>query len=203
MGFGEGARGKVVFDQFYYIAYRDTQYNMKKHHGMRPQDIVVLLKIALQTDHSWYIKDLATALFLSQSELSESLHRSVFADLLAQDKKTLMRANLLDFLVYGLRFVFPQKPTFQTRGIPTAHSAFPLREHILSEINFVWPYAEGWASGLAIEPLYPTVPQASLQDAELYELLALVDALRVGRKREQNLATEFLTQKLGYAALVP
>ena len=51
---------------------------MKKHSGMRPQDIVILLKIATYGDNNWYMKDIANDLFISPSEVSESLNRSVY-----------------------------------------------------------------------------------------------------------------------------
>ena len=46
---------------------------MKKHSGMRPLDIVVLLKIALYKGENWKAKDLASNLKISASEISESL----------------------------------------------------------------------------------------------------------------------------------
>jgi hypothetical protein len=52
---------------------------MKKHSGMRPHDIVILLKIAAKDDRDWYMKDLAYELGISASEISESIHRSVIA----------------------------------------------------------------------------------------------------------------------------
>ena len=45
-------------------------------------------------------------------------------------------------------------------------------------------------------PLYPTVIQVIQSDASMYELLALVDAVRVGRARERNLAMELLRERL-------
>ena len=35
---------------------------MKKHSGMRPHDIVILLKIVTYGDNDWYIKDAANEL---------------------------------------------------------------------------------------------------------------------------------------------
>ena len=46
-------------------------------------------------------------------------------------------------------------------------------------------------------PLYPTVPEAALRDEKLYELLALVDALRVGRVREREIAITALKNRFG------
>jgi len=40
------------------------------------------------------------------------------------------------------------------------------------------------------------VPHAALRDPNLYQLLALVDAIRDGRARERNLAERDLVQRL-------
>ena len=48
---------------------------MRYHNGMRPQDIVVLLKIILLDKKDWQKKDLATELFLSPAEISLSLQQ--------------------------------------------------------------------------------------------------------------------------------
>ncbi len=53
--------------------------------------------------------------------------------------------------------------------------------------------------GFAVEPLYTSVPMAAKADPALYELLALVDTLRVGRARERNLAEEELKKRLEHA----
>jgi hypothetical protein len=99
---------------------------------------------------------------------------------------------LLEFLQYGIRYVFPQKPGPIVRGVATSHSASPLKEQINGAEEFVWPYAKGNVRGQSILPLYPSVPEAALKDKILYQLLALVDALRVGRAREKELALKEL-----------
>ena len=169
---------------------------MKKHSGMRPHDIVVLLKIAAKKNTPWMMKDLSIELGISASEISESLNRSAIAGLIAQDKKRLMQLALLDFLEHGLRYVYPQKPGAKVRGIVTAHSADPLNQEIASDDLYVWPYAEGNVRGESIEPLHPKVPEACLKDSEFYEYMALCDALRVGRAREKNLAIVELKKRL-------
>lgn len=169
---------------------------MKKHSGMRPHDIVILLKIAARGNREWLMKDLSYELGISASEVSESLNRSVFAGLLFPDKKKLMKLALLDFLEFGLRYVYPQKPGALVRGIPTAHSAPPLNNVIVSKEPFVWPYGEGNVRGQAIEPLHPKVPEACLKDAEFYQLMALCDSLRVGKVREKNIANEELKRRI-------
>ena len=47
-----------------------------------------------------------------------------------------------------------------------------------------------------MEPLYPIVPSAARRDAGLYDLLALVDALRIGRARERAFAEKEITRRL-------
>ena len=169
---------------------------MKKHSGMRPQDVVILLKIASKGQQEWLMKDLAYELEISASEISESINRSVIAGLLSSDKKELKKLALLDFLKSGLRYVYPQQPGAMVRGIGTAHSAPPLNKEIVSEEHYVWPYAKGKIRGQAIEPLYPKMPEACLKDSEFYELMALVDAIRVGKVREQKMAAEMLKERI-------
>jgi hypothetical protein len=163
---------------------------------MSPHDIVILLKIVSYGNEPWFQKPLAEALGISQSEISKSLNRSKSAGLLAQNGKTVMKTALLEFLQYGLRYVFPQKPGAVVRGVPTSHSASPLKEEIQSSEAYVWPYGKGTVRGQSIVPLYPSAPEAALKDAKLYELLALVDALRVGRARERELAIKELKNRL-------
>jgi predicted transcriptional regulator len=169
---------------------------MKKHSGMRPHDIAVLLKIATKGGGDWLMKDLSYELGISASEISESMNRSVIAGLIAPDKKRLMKAALLDFLEFGLRYVYPQQAGALVRGFPTAHSAPPLNEIIVSEEQFVWPFAGGKVRGQAVEPLHPKLPEASLKDPDFYQMMALCDALRVGKVREKNIAMEELKKRI-------
>lgn len=164
--------------------------------NMRPQDVVVLLKIVAMGYKEWFHHSLADEIGISQSEVSQSLNRSMEAGLIDQSRKKVMRMALLEFLLYGIRYVFPQKPGAVVRGIPTAHSAAPLNAVIKSEENYVWPSGVGTVRGQAIVPLYPSVLNAIKNDEKLYELLALVDALRVGRVREKELAKIELEKRI-------
>ena len=169
---------------------------MKKHSGMRPHDIAVLLKIASKGREQWYMKDLALELGISAGEISESINRSVIAGLISSDKKTLNKLSLLDFLKSGLRYVFPQQPGPMARGIGTAHSAPPLNNEIVSDEPFVWPFGKGNIRGQVIEPLHPNTPEACLKDEKYYELMALTDAIRIGKVREQNIAWEMIKERI-------
>jgi len=163
--------------------------------SMRPQDILVLLKICIE-EEGWTQVDLARSLFMSQSEISASLTRSSYARLLFDKGRRVQRHLLRNFIQHGLPYVFPQQPGAMRRGIPTAHSTSPLMAEIASEETYVWPFAKGNTRGHSIIPLYPSVVHAVQGDKCLHELLALLDAVRVGRARERNLALEILNEKL-------
>lgn len=163
---------------------------------MKPQDVVILLKIIAVDSDRWQQKSIADELKMSQSEVSQSVARSKFAGLLDGSGKKVMRLALLDFLQYGLSYVFPQKPGSLVRGIPTGYSAPPLNTIIQSNELLVWPSAKGKSRGQSIVPLYPSVVDAVTQDEKLYHLLALADALRVGKAREKDLAISELKKRL-------
>lgn len=165
---------------------------MRKHNGMRPLDVVILLKIIELSQFSWRQKDIAQSLLVSNSEVSESLNRSQKAALIDDSKQNPLRSNLLDFLHYGLKYVFPASPAGLVRGVPTAHSAPMLKGNFVGELTYVWADPDGEIRGHEIEPLYSTVPKACLLDPKLYEMMALVDMLRIGRTREVKLANDQL-----------
>lgn len=169
---------------------------MKKHNGMRPHDIVILLKISSKGNKEWKMKDLALELSISPSEVSESINRSVYAGLISGDKKRLIKTAILEFLEHGFKYVYPQQLGAMVRGLPTAYSAYPISEEIQNSEKVVWPYADGNVRGQAIEPLHPNVPKACLQDKIMYELLSLTEALRIGRAREKQIAIDELKRRL-------
>ena len=169
---------------------------MKKHNGIRPHDVVVLLKIASLKATPWMMKDIAGQLGISASEVSESINRSIYGSLIADDKRTVMKQALLEFIEFGLKYVYPQQPGAVVRGIPTAYSAAPLANKIDSHDQIVWPSPQGKIRGQSIMPLYKGVPQACLHDSVLYELLALTDAVRIGKARERKLAMDELRKRI-------
>lgn len=164
--------------------------------AMRPQDIVLLLKILLEEGKPWTQLSLARVLFMSQSEISASLVRSQYARLLHDNGRKVVRQSFMDLLQYGVPFMFPQQPGKVVRGVPTAHSTAPLKDLVESTEHYVWPYAKGTVRGHGIQPLFNTVMQAVELDAQLYEVLALVDAVRVGKVREKNLALDILRKRI-------
>ena len=169
---------------------------MRKHNGMRPQDVAILLKIVSMNTQSWQLAGLANSLRISISEISESLNRSRIAGLIDYNKKKINRQNLFEFLEYGVRYVFPQELGSMVRGIPTAHSHSIIKEVFISETDYVWPDNKGTTMGLMIEPFYPRQVEAVIEDEFFYKLLSLVDVIRVGKVREIKYAVKELRKNI-------
>jgi hypothetical protein len=163
---------------------------------MRPQDIIVLLAIANEGVQPWLAKDIAWKLGISGGEVSESLRRSKRSALYDPVSKKINRAGLLEFLVHGLRYVFPQQPGALAKGVPTTTSAPPLDKRTQSQDRYVWPSPHGSVRGFAVEPLYPSVPEAALRNPDLYALFSLTDTIRSGRSRDRELARVELERRL-------
>ena len=165
---------------------------------MKSQDIVVILKIHLWTDGTWTQPKIAQSVGMSQSETSMALKRCELSGLYNSSSGKTIQKSLLEFIIHGLKYAFPAELGPPDRGMPTAHSAPPLIDMIADDSEiFVWPYVNGTGRGITVNPLYKTVPAAAENDLRLYEVLALIDAIRVGRVRERKLAEELLIQRLG------
>ena len=165
---------------------------------LKPQDILVLLKlVGLEGD--WSYRSLAGELSMSVGEVHNALDRASRAQLFDPEERRPRLQALEEFLVHGLKYSFPAERGPITRGTPTAYAAPPLNRMISAsetEPVPVWPDPEGSQRGYKLEPLYSSVPVAARQDRNLYELLALVDAIRDGRARERNLAEKQLHKRL-------
>lgn len=101
--------------------------------------------------------------------------------------------NLAEFAVHGAKYAFAAERLPVAVGVPTSHSA-PAFAGVFApgSDDWVWPHPNGTARGQGLEPLHPSAPFAAMQDAKLYEMLALFDALRVGRARERSMALKRL-----------
>ncbi len=169
---------------------------------LKPQDLLVLLKRAASPGQVWTYAALGQVLGLSASQVHRSVQRVTEAGLAVSKGRgawQVVPEALVEFAVHGVRYAFPAKMGAVRRGVPTSFGALPLSEQISSAPGEapVWPHAEGPARGPALSPLYRHVPDAALADPALYELLALLDALRVGRNRERTLAQKLLSERLG------
>jgi len=167
---------------------------------LKPQDVVVVLKLLGYGSRRPPFAQIASDLSMSPSEIHAAVKRAQAAHLL-HGPELYSRPNesaLEEFLIHGIKYVFPAERGAASRGIPTAYAAEPLNRLIVrgDEPIPVWPYPKGESRGVAFAPLYRTVPIAALRDPQLYKLLAIVDALRDGRARERRLAEQELKKIL-------
>lgn len=164
---------------------------------LKPQDIVVAIRLAIPSSQPWTYPTLAAALHMSASEVHAAIKRAAKAGLVDAATRTARKAALLELLVHGVRYLLPPVWTSVTRGIPTAHAAPPLAATIVDDATLpVWPHPEGTLRGQGLKPLYKSVPDAARDDHVFHEWLALVDAVRSGRAREREVAIRILRERL-------
>lgn len=167
---------------------------------LKPQDLVVLLKLVSLGDKSTPYGELAESLGMSSSEVHASVGRTKTARLVTieNDRPVIVRTAFKEFLLHGAKYAFPATLGSPTRGVPTAYAAPPLASKISqpNELPPVWPDPKGEQRGISFYPLYPTAPAAAKHDRLLYELLALFDALRGGAARERQIASQLLSERV-------
>ena len=136
---------------------------------------------------------------MSASEAHAALKRAAQCGLVDSETRKAKRSALLEFIVHGLRYVLPPGWSGVARGIPTSYAAPPLSASIVQgqgELPPVWPHPEGQIRGQGLRPIYKSVPAAALRDADFYEWLTLLDAIRSGRARERELAVRLVRERL-------
>lgn len=180
---------------------------------LKPQDVVVVLKLVIMGSQPWTYAKISEELSVSASQVYRSVDRAEVALLLraaslsppppgTSKRETVhsilaIASNVKEFLIYGVKYAFPVHRGGLVRGMPTAHAAAPLDRQISSsDPPPVWPTPDGWQRGTEFSPLSKNVPQAARRDQKLYELLALVDAIRDGRARERDIAVQELTKRI-------
>lgn len=182
---------------------------------LKPQDIVILLKIISmlrlpKTERAGLLSQnrLANFLCMSASEVNAGIKRLTLSGLLSpvvdDNKKKVVfipnRAACEECLISGVKYFFPVELGTYTRGVATSYAAPIFKNHIIigDDPIPVWPYGDGDKRGLALEPLYSSVPKSLSEypDEFFYDLLVLVDAIRSGRVRERNVAIQILREKL-------
>lgn len=137
---------------------------------------------------------LATGLGIAQSAVSRSLGQLRRSGLVEDGEPRRTAAE--ELMVHGVRYVYPARLGPPTRGLPTAYSGPVLASLLVADSVLVWPTEASEAFGPSLEPIHPAVPAAALRDAPFYEIMSLLDALRVGRARERKLAQSELRARL-------
>lgn len=151
----------------------------------------VVLKIVSDGSPLAPYAQLASGLVMSASAVHACVKRARTCHLLHGSQLN-HRPNIAaveEFLVHGLKYVFPSERGEVTRGVPTSYAAEPLRSLIApgTEPMPVWAITDGDVRGVSFAPL---------RDPCFYAYLALADALRDGRARERKPAEAALHKRL-------
>lgn len=168
---------------------------------LKPHDVVVALKAALHPQERFTFMQIGSDLGISSSEAHGAVRRLNLSGLALwsrSDGVTPIRPALREFIVSGLRYVFPPSRGALTQGIPTGAGGPTLSKILLgsAEGPLVWPHTRGTVRGSSLCPLYPHAPEASQQDGLLYDALTMIDAIRAGAARDRELASFELARLL-------
>jgi len=161
------------------------------HDVLESSDVYVLIKLASMNEGiSWSQSGIGHEIGVSPSVVNRALKKAEEVKLYSSARKRVNGRHLAEALVHGARYFLAPKRGGEGRGMPTAWAAPPLDQEIASGESLppVWPDSNGESRGLLLEPLHPSAPQAARRDRAFYELLALVDVLRLGGARERALA---------------
>jgi hypothetical protein len=141
---------------------------------------------------------------MSASEVNAGIKRLVHSGLLGpvqRGKRVIfvpIKAAVEECLIFAVKYFIPIEAGGYTRGIATGYAASVFENHIAfgDDPIPVWPCGEGLQRGMSLEPLYSSVPQSIIRypDPLFYKMLVLVDAIRMGRARERNIAIQFLKE---------
>lgn len=167
---------------------------MPRPEMLLPGDLPVALQLGLTPALSF--ESLSAALGISTSMAHRAVQRLERASLVIVPHRRLAVQTFMDLVGHGLRHVYYAEMGPETLGVPTAHAVGRLAEAIVSDRPYVWPSARGSVRGDSITPLFSGAAELPASNPALYEALALIDAVRVGRVRERRLAVDFLESML-------
>lgn len=164
---------------------------------IKRQDIVVLTTLLDEEASKLTYAELGRISGVSASEAHAAVKRLQQSSLVGISRR-LRNKSVLEFLVHGLRYLFPLILTGKTaKGMPTAYAAPGVADAFATTgMVPVWACDTGMVVGRVCEPLYPTVPQTVSNNPRLYARLAMMDMLRGGRLRERQFAEQKFTEIL-------
>ena len=166
---------------------------------LKGHDIAILSKLLLKlaAKEPAAFKNIAYELYISQSEVTKGVKRLEKSRLLTRYSDNSIEVHkheLMECFVHGVKYFFPAEVNIATRGMPAAYSSPHFKKIILSEETYVWPYIHGDTKGLALTPLYKSLPNAldRAPDEKFNIIMGALDLFRLGGKRENSIALNTL-----------
>ncbi|HMJ01372.1 MAG TPA: hypothetical protein VK506_00440 [Conexibacter sp.] len=177
----------------------DTRYSR----GMQAANLLPLLALLRRgRDARWTVRSLAAELRMPPAAVQRSLARLGETPVYDAARRRVDRSSAIELLEHALPFVAPVRLGAPTRGVRTAWAAPVLSGRFAptDELPPVWPAPEGDVRGLSVAPLHPAAVEIARGDPWMYEMLALVDGVRLGDVRVRGVARELLHERLAQAA---
>lgn len=161
--------------------------------ALKPQDTLLALKYwsLRRSGQHLAVRDLAGSLDISASEVSKGARRLLASRLLVERDGAYHTEvyALTEWLSYGVRYAYPAEEKGYGRGMGTSWTCKIVESDIVPPVpGTVWAMPGGQQEGIIVAPIYKGVPLAASQDPLLYQALALVDAIRLGKPRELAIA---------------
>lgn len=162
---------------------------------LHPFDVVTALRLLRP---SGTLQHIADELSVAPSQIHASLGRLVVAGLLRTEGRATNPRALGEFLLAGVRYAFPARRGALVDGVPTAYSAPPLAAQFDAVDVVVWtaPRHPRAVRGFGMTPLYPKASELVTSSPETYQLLTIVDALRIGEPKVRSLARTELEARI-------
>ena len=173
---------------------------MLKAESLKPQDILTACKLYAYEARGGELtySGLGRDVGLSPSEAHASVERCRRAALFTPSN-VVVRRNLRELLVAGVPLVYYPTRGGIACGMLTSIHAPSLVGRIAPSapalVPVVWP-GSGRDRGESLSPVYKAVPQACAADDVLYEVMALVDVVRVGTPSERSAAVDIIDKLL-------
>lgn len=147
--------------------------------SIKPEDVLVLLKIAAHNNERWDAVTLSQELGHTPEEVAEAMRRLQSFGFFDLDGKIIL-SYVKKFLIFDLHDLFPAIPGKMTKGLLTGGKPGTfLDPHLPYTSIWVWPHDNGSDHGFEIIPLSPHCCFACLNDSRLKDLLAVTETLRV------------------------
>lgn len=172
-------------------------------------------KYSYTDDHELFdlfsVRGLGSSLGVSKTEVSASLRRCIDNNLLIlMNSSTNSLISLIDsdwnvnkkalfeLIKYAIPYLYPPKQLGLDYGVLTGFAAPVLKDELTSAGTsiYIWPSEYGTAFGQVLEPIYKTVAFASTHDQFVYNCFALIDAYRLGKAREKDIAIKLIEKEI-------
>lgn len=165
---------------------------------MNGTDVYVLLSFFVKDSRQETMREWESRSGLSIAVLSRSMKFLRQAKLVAENEP--VYRNIEEFLIHGFSYVFPMEKGRVTRGFVSGIDATKLKSDFVdNEYPIVWAHPEGNIKGFSVPPLHKAIPEMIAKnklEQNVYEMLALLDVLRIGQRREIEAAKKCLKELL-------